>query len=137
MISAITPPATKNANALQMYIRPIRLWSTVISHWTTDPCCQPGRRVGSSARTATSASLGSGCGREIGSGRDVIDQRLQLLVRPLFRDDRHGSADRGGVATLREELRERLLVDQQRVPCDLRTVPAAAVEAVALRAHAV
>src|SRR5262245_48931572 len=112
MIRAITPPATKNANALQMYIRPIRLWSTVINHLTTDPCCQPGRRVGSSARTATSASpgagsgvragTGTGCGRQVGSGRDVVDQRLQLLVRPLLRDDRHGPADRRRVATLGE-----------------------------------
>ncbi len=31
MISASTPPIRKNANAVQKYSRPIRLWSVVVS----------------------------------------------------------------------------------------------------------
>ena len=41
--SAITPPATKNTSEVAMYMIPIRLWSTVVSHDVTRPCVHGAR----------------------------------------------------------------------------------------------
>src|ERR1700759_403971 len=84
---------------------PIRLWSTVVSQLVTRPWFQAGWRTGSAL--AATASSPPGVLLEVG------DEGLDLDGAPALADGGHPPA------ALRDELAERVRVDEQRVAADV------------------
>src|SRR3954451_9455321 len=98
---------------------PIRLWSTVVSQLETRPCETRTETGGRSALAATICSL-------LEALLEVRDRRVELLLRPLLADRRH-LAD-----AVLDDLRQSLLVAEQRVLRDVRADVALRGEPVAL-----
>src|SRR3712207_1514160 len=120
----------------------MRLWSTVVSQRVTLPVVHGTRRTCVSALVATRllplgllATAGGVRFRPdlvaalVDPLRDVPEERVDLIVRPVLADRRHRAA------ALADELLERLPVGEQRVPRDARADEALAVRPVALRAR--
>src|ERR687887_2624944 len=113
-----TPPATKKARLVAMYMIPIRLWSTVVSQLERRPRARMVETGGVSALAATEPLL------------QVAKECLQLRVVPGFADRRHL------VAPVPQEQRHRVPVGEKRALRDRRPDVALAREPVTACAHA-
>src|SRR6185437_14790832 len=116
--SAAMPPPQKKKSDVQMYMIPIRLWSTVTSQLASFPSFHvTGART--SDLTATRARP------LVHVGLRVRDQRRHLRVRPAVADRRHLDA------AVANDVRECGLLRQQRVASQRGAVPALALHPVA------
>src|SRR4051794_10589612 len=123
MTRAMIPPPAKNTSAVAMYMIPIRLWSTVTSHFATRPLRHDTGYTASDLAATRACSL-------VDVRLRVPDERVHLLVVPAVADRRHCAApvahDRLETGGLRE----------QDVAVQRRTVTALPLVAVARRADA-
>src|SRR4051794_2513118 len=123
MRSAMTPPPAKKTSAVTMYMIPIRLWSTVTSQRATRPLFHVTGYTASDLTATRASSL-------VDVRLHVLDERLDLRVRPRVRDGGHL------VSAVADDRRDAGRLDEQRVRCEVGAVPALALHPVARRAHA-
>src|SRR6266849_1831969 len=80
--SAAMPPPPKNTSDVQMYIIPIRLWSSVTSQLATLPLFHVTGYAASDLAATRAGSL-------VDRGLRVLDERCHLRVRPAVADGGH------------------------------------------------
>src|SRR5436190_5559228 len=123
MSSARMPPATKKSKEVAMYRIPMRLWSVVVTQEATRPCVHGARAGADSTLTATGALLRDARGQ-------VVEEGVQLRLRPAAPDRRHGRA------TLLEQGGDPRSLSDERVAGQRRPDSALALHAVAFGARA-
>src|ERR687896_356068 len=109
---------------------PIRLWSTVVIQART----RPSRHVG--ATTSVLTAIGLTLRPQILARLDVLDQRVDLEIRPTASDWRHVACHVGLVLPLLDELGEALPIHERPPARDGRPVTPPPRRAVALGADA-
>src|SRR4030088_311285 len=82
MSRAAMPPPPKNTSAVQMYMIPMRLWSSVTSQLATLPFFHVTGSTASDLAATRARSLVDVCLR-------VLEQRVHLRIRPAVPDRRH------------------------------------------------
>src|ERR1700730_10273148 len=82
MSRAAMPPPPKNTSAVQMYMIPIRLWSTVTSQLATLPSFHVTGYTASDLTATRARSL-------VDLRLRVVEQRLHLRIGPAVADRRH------------------------------------------------
>src|SRR2546423_336082 len=121
MSNAAMPPPPKNTSAVQMYMMPMRLWSSVTNQLATLPFFHVTGYTASDLAATRARSL-------VDVRLRVIEERLHLCVRPAVADGRHQAPSVAHDAGETRRLRD------QRVLREIRSVATLALHPMARRA---